>query len=137
VRIRGDAPAPWQGLYTKPHDLLTIRKVFVDGNVAAFDVFEGNVAVKVPRGSEEIVSVEGTVIVAPDKWPGYFRQPFILLLAAAICVAITQDERRAQSLLQMGGRDLARAASKDGQGRTQRRLDTGLFIRNRRNGGRR
>lgn len=129
-------PAPWTGGYVIPYSIRMVRTVYVDDVVVPFDVFERYVAVMVGENSTSVVRVEGVVAVSPQYWPGHFRSAFIAFLAGKIAMPITHDERLADYWIKTGEELLARGASRDSQGRTQQRLNTKMFIRQRRTGGR-
>lgn len=129
-------PPPWTGLYQMPQNCLNVRFILVGTTKATFDVYGRKVAVDVPATSTESVFAEYTIMVEPDAWPGYFREPFTSILAGTIAMPITQSAELQGQWLTVGQTLLGKAASRDAQARTPSRLDTKLFIRNRRSGGR-
>ena len=82
--------------------------------------------------SSSTVTAEYTNTIGADGWPGYFRRAFVLSLAAAISMPITQDEGTSAALAKEAEMMMLKARSRDAQGRTPSRLDTKLFIKARR-----
>ena len=133
IRSGSTPPGEFEGMYTIPTSVRHVQKVYEDDvRSAKFEIFEREVAVNVTATDTTVVSVDGTVMVSPSEWPGYFRQAFIKYLAGEIAMPITQDERLAAGLQQAGAMALAKAASRDSQSRTPPRVDTKMFIRQRR-----
>lgn len=136
TRLDEDAPAPWVAVYALPREALVVHSVREGRQLTQFDVFGRSVAVMTPHASLDQVDAEITQLVKPDNWPGYFRRPFIVYLAASITMPITQDERLAGLMAQKAQAMFAMAKSRDAQGRTPSRIDTKAFIRQRRSSGR-
>lgn len=135
-RLGDTPPAPWEGLYDIPTEIRHVWKVYEDDYPSQnYEVYERRVAVNVTAAQTTAISVDGTAMIGPSSWPGYFRLPFITYLASQIAMPITQDERLAMALLDMGTTMLAKAASRDSQSRTPSRVDTKMFIRDRRKRG--
>lgn len=132
ARLSDTPPVPWTGLYQLPTSAISIQTVYAGEYITEFDRFGNKIAVNVDVNSTDIVSVEYTNTVGSEGWPGYFRRAYVLSLAAAICMPITQDKETAAFLAQQGEAMMIKARSRDAQGRTSPRLDTKLFIRNRR-----
>ncbi len=132
TRSAKTAPKPWTGLYRLPQSALVLHTVYIDDYVGQFDRFGANVAVNVDSNSSSTVTAEITENVDASNWPGYFRRAFIMSLAAAISMPITQDDNMSMSLQKESEIMLAKAKSRDAQGRTPSRLDTKLFIKARR-----
>jgi len=132
--LPGDAPAPWNGMFALPTSALAVHSIWEDDQKAAFDVYGRKVALMAAFDTSAVIKADVTITVDPSLWPGYFRRAFILKLAAAICMPITQDERTAGFALQRGERSMMQARSRDAQGRTPSRIDTKGFIRARRGG---
>lgn len=126
------APSPWTGLYVLPTNAINLHTVYVDDYIGPFDRFGQNVAVMVDSTSASLVYAEVTEIVGADKWTGYFRRAFIMHLAAALAMPITQDEQTAAYLAQTAETMMLKARSRDAQGRSPNRLDAKLFIKARR-----
>jgi len=136
VRVLDEPPYPWEGFYQLPTKAKNVRNVFIDGNKTKFDIYGRLVAVMVQETSPAEVTAVYSRMVNPSEWPGYFREAFIMRLAARLALPLTMDfdlsnqyDQRAENMLRF-------AKSIDAQGRTQSKLDTKAFIRARRTGGR-
>jgi|DEB0MinimDraft_12_1074336.scaffolds.fasta_scaffold06674_4 hypothetical protein len=136
VRVADVPPYPWEGFYQLPSDAKNLRTVYIGDFKAPFDVFGRLVAVRVQATSSEVVKATYSVMVNPSEWPGYFREAFIMKLAARLSLPLTMDFDLSGQFEQRSEIQLRRAKSIDAQGRTQPRLDTKAFIRARRTGGR-
>ena len=126
------APAPWTGLYVLPTSAINLHTIYIDDAIGAFDRFGQNVVVNVDANSSSVVTAEVTNIVGADKFPGYFRRAFIMHLAAALAMPITQDEQTSAYLGEAAQTMMLKARSRDAQGRSPQRLDTKLFLKARR-----
>lgn len=122
----------WDAYYAIPNEMIALRTVWAGDRRVAFDVFEQKIALRGIEVGTEQVRAEGSCIVGPTGWPGYFRAAFITHLAAVVAMPITQDERLASFWAQQAETKMLRAKSIDAQGRTPQRLDTRAFIRARR-----
>lgn len=130
------APPPWAAVYAFPAAALAVHSVSEGDQTTVFDVFGRKIVTMSAAGGGATVWAEVTVHIDPDQWSPHFRRAFILDLAAALAMPITQDERMAQ-IKRAEARDaFAYAKSRDAQGRSPSRIDTKLFIRARRSGGR-
>jgi len=134
VRTADTPPEPWEGMYQLPSTAKNVRAVQIDGFNAKFDVYGRLVAVMVQDTSTATVSADYSVMVTPSQWPGYFRQAFVLHLAARLAMPLTMDFDFAAQLDQRAQYQLAKAKNMDAQGRTQSKIDTKAFIRARRGG---
>lgn len=132
TRLNETAPSPWTGLYQLPTSAIALSTIYVDDSVAPFDRFGFKIAVNVDANSSSTVTAEYTNTVGADGWPGYFRRAFVLSLAAAISMPITQDEQTSAALAKEAEMMMLKARSRDAQGRTPSRLNTKLFIKARR-----
>ena len=112
-----------------------LRNVFVDGFKTKFDVYGRLVAVMVQESSPSTVSAVYSRMVNPSEWTGYFREAFIMRLAARLSLPLTMDFDLASQYDQRSQIMMRQAKSIDAQGRTQSKLDTKAFIRARRTGG--
>jgi hypothetical protein len=133
-RLSATPPPEWEGVYALPKSALIIQKVYVNGSEAPFDRNRDGVLVHVSEGSAEIVKADVTNYIAPDQWPSYFRRAFVFWLASAICMPLTQDEQLKQYLTSEAVARTKLAQSRESQSRTPPRIDTKMFIRNRRSG---
>ncbi len=131
-RLSDTPPPPWTGLYQLPSSALVLHTIYVDDYIDKFDRFGYKIAVNVDSNSTSTVTAEYTNTISAGSWPGYFRRSFIMSLAAAIAMPITQDEQMALALQKESEIMMAKARSRDAQGRTPSRLDTKLFIKARR-----
>lgn len=137
VRLSETPPPPWSGLYRLPTEALAVHSVLEGEQRTVFDVFGRKIAVMVPGDAPTEVWAEITNTVGPDQWPGYFRRAFITYLAGVFSMPITQDEKITILKKEEAATMLARAQSRDAQGRTPSRINTKGFIHARRSGGRR
>jgi hypothetical protein len=140
-KLADTPPAGYVAVYGIPPEVIDVRSVKADAtrkDTMLWARFENKVAIESHYTSEapNSVIIEGTVSIGPANWPGYFRTAFITYLAGRVCKAITQDEGLANSLLQEGISKLKLGQSRDAQNRSTPRIDTGLFVRQRRSGGR-
>ena len=131
-RLTDTPPPPWTGLYQLPNSALVLHTIYVDDYIDSFDRFGYKIAVNVDSNSTSTVTAEYTNTISAGSWPGYFRRSFIMSLAAAVAMPITQDEQMSLALQKESEIMMARAKSRDAQGRTPSRLDTKLFIKARR-----
>lgn len=130
--LPGPAPAPWSRRFSIPTSMITILSVYEDEQKIVFDRFGQSITTMTTEGFAGSIWIEGTVSVTPDLWAGYFRRAFIVQLAADMAMPITQDENLAAFHGQRAAAFMAYAKSRDAQGRTPSRIDTKMFIRNRR-----
>jgi len=134
TRLVDPAPAPYESLYQIPAGTLNVITVYEGEQKVLFERFEDRIATFTPESSTDTVEAEISATVGPDQWPAYFRRAFILTLAGALAMPLTQDERTAAYFQSEGEKKILRAQSRDAQGRTPSRIDTKLFIRRRRAG---
>ncbi|MFD2175688.1 hypothetical protein [Rhodobacter lacus] len=134
ARLDQPPPPPWLGLYQLPAQAVQLISVYEGDSLTTFDVFGRKIAVNVAESSKSEIWAEVSVTPSPDQWAPHFRAAFILALAAQIAMPITQDENLSGAIAQRAETAMLRARSRDAQGRTPSRLDTGAFIRARRGG---
>lgn len=131
-RVNEDAPPPWQTVWQLSNTALAVHAIYEDGQQVLFDRFGSKIVTM--TGPTEAVEVwaEITAAVPPDQWANYFRQAFVMTLASAICMPITQNEQLDALIAGKAQTAMALAKSRDAQGRSPSRIDTRMFIRARR-----
>lgn len=134
VQLDDETPPPWQSSWALPDTALAVNAVYDNGMPTSFDRFVGRIVTNIAPSTTIVPWAEITISVAPDRWGSHFRLGFIFMVAAVVCMPITQDASLAQAMQQLSGVLIARAKSHDAQGRTSSKLDTKMFIRQRRAG---
>lgn len=133
-RLVDAAPPPWESVWQLPAAVLNVVAVYEEDQKVLFDRFGTKIVTMTSEAYGGTLWVEGTVSVDPSLWAGYFRRAFIVALAAAVAMPITQDEGLAAYKSQEARALMEFAKTRDAQGRTPSRIDTKMFIRNRRRG---
>lgn len=128
------APPPWQSLWQLSNTALAVHAIYENDQQVLFDRFGTKIATMTVTTAPVQVWAEITASVSPDQWAGYFRRAFILHLAAALAMPITQSEQVEQRLIGLAREAMALAKSRDAQGRSPSRIDAKMFIRARRRG---
>lgn len=122
-------PEPWTGLYTLSNNDLAVVNVYRGDFPTKFDIFGRLVAVNNDANSTDKIYAEVTRMIGPDQWASYFRKPFIQMLAGVLAMPVTQDEKTAVYHTDKAEKMMKLAQSRDAQGRTPSRIDTGLLVR--------
>lgn len=133
-RADGEVPEPWGAAYLVPMNALSIITLWENGFNVRFERM-GQELFTEGQGSTAVAQAEITVAAHPDKWSATFRKAMIISLAARLAMPLTQDEALALFLEQKAARAMLKAKTRDAQGRSPTRLDTGLFRRRRLAGG--
>ena len=132
TRLVAVAPPPWQTVWQLSNTALAVHAIYEDDQQVLFDRFGQKIMTMTSETSTAQIWAEITAAVPPDQWAGYFRRAFILHLAAALAMPITQSDQMEQRLLMASREAMALAKSRDAQGRSPSRIDTKMFIRARR-----
>lgn len=132
TQVVATVPPPWQSVWQLSNTALAVHAIYEGDQSVLFDRFGGRIVTMTSPTAPVEVWAEITAAVPPDQWAGYFRRAFVLKLAAALAAPVTQSEQVEQRLLMLSNEAMALAKSRDAQGRSPSRIDTKLFIRNRR-----
>lgn len=132
AQVPDPAPPPWETVWKLSGQALTIHAIYEGSQQVMFDRFGDKIVTMTPPNSPDEIWAEITSPVSPDLWAGYFRQAFIFSLAARLAIPVTQSEQLAMYYTQEAETAMARAKSRDAQGRSPSRIDTKAFVRARR-----
>lgn len=113
-------------------DVLQINTVWINGDVATYDINEDMVLVD--AGSNSTVTLGFTKRVQERFWPPFFMTYVIFRLAGVLAASITRQATMAETYDGMAERQLAQARSRDAQQVTSRGIRLNRLIAARRGG---
>ena len=130
------APVPWESAYEIGEDVLNIITVYEGDQKVVLERMGDTIVTMTGEESTDTMTAEVTNNVDESLWPAYFRQAFVLHLAAALAMPLTKDDKLRQLYEENSYRRMQIAKSRDSQGNTPARIDTKAFLRARRSSGR-
>lgn len=135
-QLADEPPPPWQSVWQLGNTALSVHAIYEGDQQVMFDRFGNKIVLMCGPNTAAQIWAEICEAVPPDQWAGYFRRAFVLKLAAALAMPVTQSDQMEQRLIELSTAAMAYAKSRDAQGRSPSRIDTKMLIRARRGRGR-